>query len=99
MATSGSGVFSFDPRTVWLPQGYVAGSPLPVASSTYSGVSFTDLGVSPGTYVTSYPTSSGGIDTITLNVRSSSVPDGGTSVALFGLSVFGLIGLRKKLPH
>ena len=70
-----------------VPSGYVLGTALGAASSTFAGQSFASLGITPGTYVWTIGTNPT-TDTITLNVRapeSASLLVPATAVATLGL--------------
>lgn len=63
---------------IHVPVGYTSGSPLN-GTATFANHSIASLGLTPGTYVWSWPT-----DSITLNVGASAVPEP-SSFALLGL--------------
>jgi hypothetical protein len=72
---------------LWLPAAFESGDTLDPSSSTYTGT-FSDLGITPGTYVSSWTG-----DTITLNVQAVPIP---AAAWLFG-SALGVLGwMRSK---
>jgi hypothetical protein len=73
-----------------LPIDFISGSSL-TGSNTFTGASFTSLGVTPGTYVWSWAA-----DSITLNISASAVPEPSTYAALAGLAIFGFVVLRRR---
>lgn len=78
---------------VWVPAGYVSGSPLN-ATSTFNSTTLAGMGLIPGNYTWSWSGSSP--DTITVSV----VPEPG-SLAFFGaaaLAVVGFAGARRMRP-
>jgi hypothetical protein len=77
---------------LWVPQGYVSGTALS-DSMTFNNTTLADLGVDPGTYVWHW--GHGANQNFTLVIGS--VPDGGSTVALLGCALFGLVALRRKL--
>jgi hypothetical protein len=97
-ATSGSGdVFGVVANNVLdLPSGYLSGSPLS-ATSTWSGASFSSLGLTPGSYTWTWGTGAHA-DSFTLNigvaVAAAQVPEPSTlAMALFT----GLAGIGARL--
>jgi hypothetical protein len=93
-ATSGSGdVFGVIADNVLdLPSGYVSGSPLS-ATSTWSGASFSSLGLTPGSYTWTWGTGAHA-DSFTLNIGAAPVPEPGTlTMALFAC----LAGISARL--
>jgi hypothetical protein len=80
-----------------VPQGYMSGAALS-DSMTFNNATFASLGVTPGTYVWSWGT--GVNQNFTLQIGSvgvPGVPDGGSTVSLFGCALLGLAALRRKL--
>jgi hypothetical protein len=93
-ATSGSGdVFGvIADSQLNLPPGYISGSPL-VATSTWSGESFSSLGLTPGSYTWTWGTGAHA-DSFTLNIGVAPVPEPTTlTMALFA----GLAGIGARL--
>jgi PEP-CTERM motif len=90
-ATSGSGdVFGVVANNVLdLPSGYISGSALS-ATSTWSGESFSSLGLTPGSYAWTWGTGAHA-DSFTLNIGAAPVPEPSTlTMALFaGLAAIG----------
>ncbi len=68
----------------FVPQGYVSGAPL-TSSAVWSGVTFADLGLTPGTYVWTWPG-----DSFTVNVIATPPP---TPTPVPGLSAGALAAL------
>jgi hypothetical protein len=103
----GSGVFSapnsgsgdlvgiFNPTSfsglVIVPHDYVSGTLSD--SSTYLNATFSSLGVTPGTYVWTWGT--GANQNFTLQIPTAGVPDSGSTLGLFLLSLIGLFGLNR----
>ena len=81
----------------WLivPLGYMSGQAL-LDNSTYTGMTFASLGVTPGTYVWTWGTGDHA-DSFTIQVGPAGVPDGGSTLSLLGLASLGLVALRRKL--
>lgn len=79
------------PPRVYVPTGYVSGSPIS-ATESFLGQTFASLGMTPGTYV--YTSRAG--DTVTVNIGSA-VPEPVTwAMMLVG---FGAIGLVTRRPR
>ena len=76
----------------FVPQGYVSGAALS-DSMTYTGQTFSTLGVTPGTYVWTWGT--GANQNFTLQIPTAGVPDSGSTLGLFLLSLIGLFGLNR----
>ena len=94
LASSGSGdVFGLDivraVGALFVPSGYTSGNPLS-GSSTYSGVTFASLGVTPGTFVWSWG-SGGSADSITLNI----IPEPSTALLFATAAGFLSLALRR----
>jgi hypothetical protein len=63
---------------------------------TYSpGATFASLGLVPGTYAVSDAVTS---ETITIQIGTASVPDGGATALMLGFALSGFAILRRKLP-
>jgi VPDSG-CTERM motif len=77
-----------------VPQGYVSGAALS-DTMTFSNATFASLGVTPGTYVWRW--GDGPNQNFTLVIGAAGVPDGGTTVSLFGCALLGLAAARRKL--
>ena len=74
-----------------VPTGYLSGTLL-TSSSTWSGATFSSLGVTPGTYIWNW----GGRahhDFFKLQIRAV-VPDSGSTLGLLSIAFVGLIGIR-----
>jgi hypothetical protein len=69
-----------------VPQGYVSGTLLS-ASDTYSGQTFSSLGLTPGTYTWTWGTGANA-DFFTVNIGTASVPEP-SSLVLSGIAVTG----------
>jgi len=80
---------------LFVPQGYVSGAALS-DSMTYTGQTFSTLGVTPGTYVWTWGT--GANQNFTLQIPTAVVPDSGSTIGLLFLSLIGLFGLN-RLRH
>jgi len=97
-ASSGSGdlvgIFGIN-SILGVPAGYVSGTALS-DTSTYNNATFSNLGVTPGTYVWSWGT--GPDQKFTLDVRAAAAPDSGSTLGLLFLSVIALFGLN-RLRH
>lgn len=80
-----------------VPLGYQSNDPIAAGSMTFAG-DYGTLGITPGTYTWSWGNAEmQTADTFTLEVKPSSVPDGG-STALLGAIAFGsLAGIRRWL--
>jgi len=99
-ASTSSGDFvtivgSSTPKMMMVPQGYVSGHSLS-DSMTFNNATFASLGVTPGTYVWSWGT--GTNQNFTLVIPAARVPDSGSPLGLFFLSLVGLFGLN-RLRH
>jgi hypothetical protein len=78
---------------VLVPQGYVSGDALS-DSMTFTGSTFADLGVTPGTYVWTWGTGRDA-DSFTLQIGPTSVPEP-ASLALLSAGLVGLGLIRRK---
>jgi hypothetical protein len=90
-ASSGSGDrvgLAFD-HTLYVPVGYVSGSPLS-DTSTYDNATFSSLGVKPGIYKSTWGT--GVNQNFTLKIGTATVPDSGSAFGLFFVSLIALLG-------
>lgn len=77
---------------VEVPQGYISGSALS-DSATYSGQTFGTLGLNTGTYVWSWGI--GADQNFTLKIGSGTVPDTGSTLGLFLVSLIALFGIGR----
>jgi hypothetical protein len=83
---------TFDPSgVIVVPHGYTSGAPLE-SSSTYAGATFASLGMTPGTYVYTLPSS----DTFTLQIGAAVPEPSSLSLALCGLGAVGLAGYARR---
>jgi hypothetical protein len=99
-AMSGSGnVFGVVADNVLdLPAGYISGSPLS-ATSTWSGASFSSLGLTAGSYTWTWGTGAHA-DSFTLDIGAAPVPEP-SALALIGMatgSFAGYFGWRQRKP-
>jgi hypothetical protein len=92
--SSGSGMrvgISVSHDTIFVPRGYVSGSPL-MSTSTWDDATFSSLGVTPGTYVWTWGS---GANAGSFTLRAA-VPE----PAKLGLITFGLLGaVERPLPR
>jgi hypothetical protein len=82
-----------------VPQGYVSGTSL-TSSSTWLNKDFSDLGVTPGSYLWTW-TSNSVTETFTLNIIDPNPPVGvpaPPALALFGVGLVGLLATRRRRP-
>lgn len=84
--------FGFDSSKIYAGNGYISGTTL-TGSVTFSGKTFTDLGVADGT--TGVVTFSNGLN-ISWSVGASAVPEPGSFGALAGLAALGLGFSRRR---
>ncbi len=95
-ATSGAGsLFGIYESSSYLevPQGYTSGGQLS-STDTYSGATFSSLGLTPGTYTWNWGTGANA-DFLTVNIGVASVPEP-TSVIMLGLGSIALIGCVRR---
>jgi len=78
--------------TLYVATGYVSGTPV-FDTSVYFGETFSNLGVTPGTYVWTWGT--GVNQNFTLQIPAPSVPDSGSTLGLFFLDLLALVGARR----
>lgn len=92
-ADSGSGflVGIINDQFLDVPSGYVSDSPLS-SSSTWTGATFSSLGVTPGIYVWTWGT--GADQSFTLDVVATA-PDTGSTLGLLFLSLIALFGASR----
>lgn len=76
---------------VSVPEGYVSGSPIGPASSTWQSETFESLGLSPGTFFFSWGTGESS-DSVTLKV----IPEPSATL-LMGVGVIGLFFFRRRI--
>jgi hypothetical protein len=74
-----------------VPSGYTSGQAL-AGSATFTGQTFSSLGLSPGTYEWTWG-SDASADSYTLNVGAVPIP---AAVWLFGSGLLGLIGVARR---
>ena len=67
------------------------------ASMTFANATFSSLGVTPGTYIWSWGPSAAMSDSYILQIEPTSVPDTGTTFGLLGVSLAGLVFLRRAV--
>jgi hypothetical protein len=86
-ATSGSGpAIGFGVSTLFVPQGYVSGAVLAPSSATWSNHTFSNLGITPGTY--NYHWGSGvNADTLTLQIGPVPEPASAGVLAIAGIAM------------
>ncbi|WP_269536910.1 PEP-CTERM sorting domain-containing protein [Cerasicoccus fimbriatus] len=89
------GVYGGGAGIVYLPNGYVSGSPL-FNTATFPGQSLASIGLTPGTYVWTWG-SGATADSATLTVIPASViPEPSTYIALAGFAGLGLLVWRRR---
>ena len=91
---------SIDQGLLFVPHGYVSNAALS-DSMTFNNATFASLFVTPGTYVWTWGTGLAN-QNFTLQIGSvgiPGVPDGGSTVSLFGCALLGLAALRRKLSR
>ena len=81
--------------TLGVPRGYISGAALS-DSMTFNNQTFATMGLTPGTYIWSWGTGLPN-QNFTLIIGGAGVPDGGSTVSLFGCALLGLAALRRKL--
>jgi len=84
---AGPGIFS--QLGVLIPTGYISGATFDPFWSVYAGQTFAGLGMTPGTYATTWST-----DSIVLNVQTVPIP---SAIWLF-LSALGIVGWVRRRP-
>jgi PEP-CTERM motif len=78
-----------------VPQGYTSGASLS-ATDTYSGETFSSLGLTPGTYTWTWGTGANA-DSLTVNIGASSVPEPSSLLlALGGLGTVALAAVARR---
>jgi hypothetical protein len=77
---------------LYVPPGYVSGAALS-DSMTFNNATFASLGVTPGTYEWTWGT--GRNQNFTVHIGAAGVPDAGSTLGLFFLSLLGLVGLSR----
>ena len=82
-------------RVLFAPRDYVSDTALS-DSMTFDNATFASLGLTPGTYVWSWGTGLPN-QNFTLVIGGAGVPDGGSTVSLFGCALLALAALRRKL--
>jgi hypothetical protein len=86
------GIDEFD-KLLLVPHSYVSGSPL-MDSVTYSGATFSSLGVTPGTYEWTWGT--GANQNFTLQIGPvAGVPDSGLTSMLLLLGLTAMLGFKR----
>jgi len=91
-SSSGDRIAMFSGPTLGVPIGYGSGSALS-ATGTINNASFASLGITPGTYVTTFSNSTNNIsDTITVNA----VPEPGSLVLVLTTGIAGLLVRRRR---
>ena len=75
-----------------VPRGYVSGNALS-DGSTYNNATFSNLGITPGTYVWTWGT--GANQNFTLDAIATGVPDSGSTFGLFFVSLIALFGVGR----
>jgi hypothetical protein len=90
----GSPVSLFGGSFLGLPSGYVSGNPLS-ATGTRLGASFASLGITPGSYLTTFSNSATGV-TISDTVRVNAVPEPCGLVLGLTAGVAGLFVRRRR---
>jgi hypothetical protein len=94
-ASSGSGdlvAMAGGPNELFVPQGYVSGSPLSDIS-TYNNATFASLGATPGVYEWTWGT--GANQNFTLKIGAAAMPDSGSTFGLLFLALTVLFGASR----
>lgn len=86
------GIGSFGGGSLSVPDGYMSGDPIPVATSTWENMTLFDLGMVPGTYRTVWGSETeGNLDFIEINI----VPEPG-ALSLSVLALTGFVIMRRR---
>jgi len=80
---------------VYVPDGYVSGTPLGVSTSTFSGSTFSSLGVTPGIYTWTWGAGVNQSYTLYAGVPVPAVPDSGSTFCLLFVSLIALFGVGR----
>ena len=79
---------------IFVPQGYTFGTALS-ATNTFSSKSFASLGLTPGTYTTTWGAGATA-DFLTINVGAAAAVPEPSTFALLGMGAIGLIGHGRR---
>jgi hypothetical protein len=72
-----------------LPAGYVSGTPLPAVSATWAGATYADLGITPGNYTWTWPTTGLTTDSFELVIVPTTATPEPSSLVLLGTAAAG----------